>query len=385
MDYRGLPSLPGMERNGQVYYNRERDLVEALLPNGPFASCHAPDLLELADGSLLCCWFAGTREGNADISIVLSRLDKGSTRWSEPIIVSDDMTRSEQNPSLFQANEQELWVMYTAQQARIQELPAHTNLQYTAEIRRRVSRDGGKRFDDTKTMFADPGSFCRQKIQKLSGGRWLFSTWHCFDDDTHNGSDISCVWRSDDAGKSWQKTIVPDSQGCVHGHLVERPDGTVLAFFRSRGADHIYRSVSRDGGVSFSSPEPTELPNNNAGISVVGLRSGAIAVAYNGCRFGDDRAVARWPRQRAPIVLAISEDEGLTFPYRRVLELSDGYCGAWNGASNRRCEYPVLMQGRDGRLHVAYAWDNRNNIRYAGMTEDWIRGQNKEEGLRYDF
>ncbi len=385
MDYRELPSLPRMERNGRMYYNQERDLAEALLPNGPFASCHAPDLLELADGSLLCCWFAGTREGNADVSIVLSRLDKGGTRWSEPAVISDDPTRSEQNPSLFQANERELWAIYTAQRARERELPAGANLQYTAEIRRRISYDGGKRFCDTKTIFAEPGSFCRQKIQKLAGGRWLFSTWHCFDDDSRNGSDISCVWRSDDAGASWKKTVVPDSRGCVHGNLVERPDGTVLAFFRSRGADRIYLSRSLDGGESFSPPEATELPNNNAGISVIGLRSGAIAAAYNGCRFGGDRERARWPRQRAPIVLALSEDEGRTFPYRRILELSDGYCGAWNGASNRRCEYPVLMQGRDGRLHAAYAWDGRKNIRYAGICEEWIRGQNKKEGLCYDF
>lgn len=385
MNKETLPVLPWMERNGQLYYNARRDLVEAIIPNTPYATCHAADLQEMPDGTILCCWFAGSREGNADISIVLSRLPAGEDRFTEPVKISDDITRSEQNPSLFMPDDQTLWVMYTAQTARTKELPPHCNLQYTAEIRRRVSLDEGRSFHDTQVMFKDPGSFCRQKIQKLSTGRWLFATWQCFDDDTRNGSDITLVRRSDDEGRTWKTTEVPDSRGCVHCNLIDRGNGRILAFFRSRGADHIYLSVSEDGGESFSKPVATELPNNNASISVISLQSGAIAVAYNGCRFADDREMSRWPRQRSPLVLAITDDEGKSFPYRRILDMSDGYCGVKNSGGNSRCEYPVIMQSRDGKIHVAYTWDGRANIRYERVDESWIRGQLKEEGLRNDF
>lgn len=55
---------------------------------------HASNLLELANGDLLCTWFSGTQEGVSDISIYLSRLDKGSTQWTVPVKLSDDPERS---------------------------------------------------------------------------------------------------------------------------------------------------------------------------------------------------------------------------------------------------------------------------------------------------
>ncbi len=89
-----------LEEDGRLYHNNLLDTIEALIPN-QFDSVHAADLLELPDGDLLACWFAGSDEGNADISIALSRLKAGESRWSVGEIVSDDPSRSEQNPSLF--------------------------------------------------------------------------------------------------------------------------------------------------------------------------------------------------------------------------------------------------------------------------------------------
>ena len=88
-------TLETMKEDGKLYDNKLRDTVESLIPN-PYESCHAADLLELPGGDLLCCWFAGSNEGNADISIVVSRLKAGESQWSIPVKVSDDAERSEQ-------------------------------------------------------------------------------------------------------------------------------------------------------------------------------------------------------------------------------------------------------------------------------------------------
>ena len=114
---RTLIELPVLGNEGKLYHNNLLSTVEALIPN-PFTSCHAADLLELPNGDVLCCWFAGSDEGNADISIALSRLNAGESQWTTPVIISDDASRSEQNPSLFLAPSGEVWVMYTAQTAR---------------------------------------------------------------------------------------------------------------------------------------------------------------------------------------------------------------------------------------------------------------------------
>lgn len=111
---RNIIDLPTLGDDGKLYRDTAVDMVESLIPN-LWKSCHAPDLLELENGDLLCCWFAGSREGNADISIAVARLPADAEQWEQPVIVSDDPTRSEQNPSLFQNPNGDIWLMYTAQ------------------------------------------------------------------------------------------------------------------------------------------------------------------------------------------------------------------------------------------------------------------------------
>lgn len=368
-----------LEENGALYHNNLLDTVEALIPN-PYVSCHAADLLELENGDLLCCWFAGSDEGNADISIVLSRLNHGESKWTVPVKISDDSSRSEQNPSLFLTPEGEIWVMYTAQTARTADMNPNFNLQYTAEIRCKKSDDNGYTWRPTETMFSREGSFCRQKIQILSNGRWIFGNWICFSDETRNGSDITVVQISDDKGKTWREVEIPDSAGRVHANIIEKEAGKLVAIFRSRFADHIYIAMSEDYGDSWTSPVRTELPNNNSSISAIKLESGALALVYNSVKYNDEVGKTVWPFQRCPVTLAISEDGGVTWPYQRIIEHGEGFTGTWNDINNRRYEYPVMMQGKDGTIHVAYSWGTRRCVKYAAVTEEWIRGKEKLTG-----
>ena len=56
----------------------------------------------------------------------------------------------------------------------------------------------------------------------------------------------------------------------------------------------------------------------------------------------------------------------------------------WNDVNNRRYEYPCLIQGKDGRIHVAYAWGYRKRIKYLCMDEAWIRGEKLCKGVGGD-
>lgn len=367
--------INNLEPNGILYQDHRLGMVEALIPN-PFRSCHAADLLELPNGDLLCCWFAGSNEGNADISIVLSRLNVGSSQWTVPITVTDDSRRSEQNPSLFLSPSGEIWLIYTAQEARTPQTPPEVSLQYTAEIRCRKSFDNGYTFGPAETLFSHPGSFCRQKIQVLSNGRWIFGNWICFSDKSRNGSDITVMQISDDQGKSWRAVKVPDSMGRVHANIVEIGHGKLIALFRSRSADNIFLSASEDYGDSWNEPKRTELRNNNASISAVKLQSKAICLVYNDVGYNDGHIIsgAVWPDQRCPVTIALSDDGAATWPFRRVVEAGEGFVGPWNDINNKRYEYPVVMQSRSGKIHIAYSWGSRQNIKYVCVDEKWIRG-----------
>ena len=161
---------------------------------------------------------------------------------------------------------------------------------------------------------------------------------------------------------------MPKSNGRVHPTVVELDDGHLVAFMRSREADNIYRSESFDWGDSWSEPKPTVLPNNNSSISAIRTQSGRIAIAYNPtCVSEDMRSKCAWPGLRCPVAVALSEDGGLTFPMIRWMERGEGFIGDENKTNNKQYEYPYIMQGADGRLHLTYAAFTRKAVKYVSL------------------
>lgn len=370
------PMLAGLSPDGAVYHNTIMNTLEAMIPPGPFASAHAPALLELPNGDLLCAWFAGTFEGSADVNIVCARLKKDALQWGEPVGISHDPERSEQNPSLFLTPEGEVWAMYTAQLDRVE---GKDNMQFTSIVRRQRSVDGGATWGEPEVVFPKEGTFCRQPIQKLSNGRWIFANWICTDSASGLAGDPTVFQISQDQGKSWRAVPMPESHGRVHANVVELENGHLVAFMRSREADFIYRSESYDWGDSWSAPLPTVLPNNNSSISACRLASGRIAIAYNPtCTPEPKPGVAAWPGLRCPVAVALSEDAGMTWPLIRYMELGEGYVGEENSTNNRQYEYPYLMQGQDGRIHLAFTYQNRRGIKWMSFTEEDVMGRKRE-------
>lgn len=374
MDY---PKLPGLTPDGRVYWNEEMGTAEARIPNGGYRSGHGPALLELPNGDLLCVWFAGSFEGNADVHIVCSRLEKDSGSWTEPVDVSNDPLRSEQNPSLFYGPDGAAWCMYTAQLDR---QAGKDNMQFTAVVRCQKSIDGGRTWGPYETVFPEEGTFCRQPIQVLSNGRWIFSNWLCTDSAEGLSGDPTAFRISDDQGKTWRMVMMPKSNGHVHANVVELEPGHLVAFMRNREAYRIHRSESFDYGETWSEPKPTPLPNNNSSISAIKLQSGRVAIAYNPtCTPDPQPGKAAWPGLRCPVAVALSEDGGLTFPVIRWMERGEGYIGDENKTNNKQYEYPYLMQSRDGMLHLAYAAWTRDAMKYVRFREEDVLGEKREK------
>lgn len=376
--------------DGHIFYDYdEPGKAVAHIPSG-FRSNHASTLIELQNGDLLCPWFAGLSEGSPDIKIVFSRLKKGSDSWSKPEVLSEDYTRSEQNPVFFQEPGGRLYIIHTAQESRGKmtseewrekvrrgEASGEFTLQETSEIRCRYSDDNGYTWSTTTTMFSKPGAFCRHSIVILSDGSWVLPMWYSVGGSSvgkQYGGDYSVVQRSEDCGKTWTEYRVPESERRVHMGIIELEAGHCVAFFRSRSADWIYRSESHDYGRTWTAPTATILPNNNASIQAVKLQSGRVAIIFNNYQASVNADDTVWPKRRYPVDVALSEDAGLTFPYRRTVEFGKGFTGELNEKYNCACEYPCIMQSKDGRIHMAYSYQNRAFIKYLNVTEDYFLG-----------
>lgn len=377
-----LPSVRCSEPNGVMYRDECLNVDFGLIPTGGNNTAHAPTLIETKDGGMLCAWFAGSFEGSGDISIVVSKLDPETQAWSVPVTVSKGNDRSEQNPAFFRAPDGKIWLIYTSQVSRQE---GKDNMQFTSIIMVQKSEDEGAAWGEPEVLFAKEGTFSRQTIQLLSNGRWLFSTWLCEDSPEGLTNDPTEFQVSDDQGQTWRAVRMPESNGRVHANVVEVEPGHLLAFMRSRFADHVYTSESFDYGDSWSVPEPNVLPNNNASISAIKLDSGEVALAYNlnaanNAEFGK----VAWPGLRNPVAVSVTEDFGKTWPIGRVFEPAEGYIGIENKANNSQHEYPTLYQDSQGMLHLVYAYKNRLCVKYVRFTVADLFGEKREVESLYN-
>jgi predicted neuraminidase len=332
-----------------------------------FASSHAANLLELKNGDLLCAWFSGTWEGNSDVAIVLARLPKGSSQWTKPQVVDHHTGESYQNPVLFEAADDTVWLFHTTQAAGQGEA--------NAKVLVTRSKDGGAHWSAPQVLFDTPGAFTRQPVVVMPEGGWLLPMYISSSRDIVSGAETnhSVVEISHDRGAHWKTCLVPDSNGYVQPDVI-RLGGQYLAFFRSRFADFIYRSASSDG-CAWSAPRKTDLPNNNASIQIAKLANGHLVLAFNnvGSVVTDGKPKAG---PRKPLSVALSKDNGATWGWVRDLET--GLAVPEPGKDPNRKEpgreeysYPTVTQTRDGKINVAYTY-RRYTIKAVRFEEQWI-------------
>ena len=378
---------------GQIVPN-EAGLMEAYLPS-PMVQNHAAFIEQLDDGTLACLWFGGTLEGKSDISIYGATLPVGGDSWSAPVRLSDDPERSEQNPVLTR-NAQGRWhLVHTAQ-------PAGNQDECLLREREISFENGALRSSEPRLIDRPLGTFVRGRFARRTDGAWMMPVFRCISrpGQRWNGShDTAGVAVSHDDGKTWSLSEVPGSIGSVHMTIVPLDGEHMVAFYRRRQSDFVHRSESLDGGITWSAPEATDVPNNNSSINVVRLADGRLAMVcnpasaatssdrrvslYDEIEEGDDRPDATggcapvWGVPRAPLTLCISTDGGRTFPRRRIIDNSPGTCLANNSLDGRNKElsYPYLLEGPDGAIHVAYTYFRRA-IKYVRLPKGWIDGEN---------
>ncbi len=367
--------------------------VEAFLPS-PMVQNHAAFIERLDDGTLACLWFGGSLEGKSDISIHGATLSQGAARWSASTQLSNDTDRSEQNPVLWRNGAGDWQLLHTAQPSGNQD---------ECLLRARpITFDGTLEGGAPRDIDLPLGSFIRGRFVRRADGAWMMPIFRCISrpGQRWNGShDTAAIGVSHDDGQTWTMSEVPGSIGSVHMTIVPLDGDHMVAFYRRRQSDFVHRSESHDGGLTWSAPGPTDVPNNNSSINVIRLQDGRLAMLcnpisaalssdrrvslYDEIEEGDDRPDATggcaptWGVPRAPMTLCISTDGGLTWPLRRVVDDSPGTCLSNNSIDGRNKElsYPYLLEGEGGELHLAYTYFRRA-IKYVRLPAGWIDGDN---------
>jgi predicted neuraminidase len=325
-------------------------------------SSHAANLIALPNGDLLCTYYAGIYERGSGESIVLARLKNGSKKWTEPAVVSYHEDWANQNPLLFLAPDNTLWLFHTTQRGGHDQTK---DLVYGLK-----SVDQGYTWSEPITVFPQVGLYTRQPLVVFQN-QWLFPVYHSAGGSiTSNAQkDHSYVEISSDAGKTWKECDVEGSGGFVQMNILKLSNTSLIAFYRSRYADWIYQSESSDG-CSWTAPHATKLPNNNASIQAIRLKNGHLVMIFNNTQseFKPEHADTA---SRRILSMAISEDEGKTWPWIRDLENST-LSQPILPLEDAEYSYPSVIQSADGMIQVAYTF-RRETIKYMTFSEDWIK------------
>lgn len=297
---------------------------------------HCATLVELPNGDLLLAWFSGAFETAPDQCIAMARQPANSYQWTEPTVVVDTPGHADGQPVFLLDHRGVLWLYYVTLAG-----PDWT----TARMMRRPSPDLGHHWEEPEALPLEEGFMFRSRPLHLGGGRWLFPI---YDEKTWR----SLMLISEDDGATWRAgQFITTPPGNIHPCVVPLLDGRLLAFLRTGGkGGYIWRTTSANGGYSWETPVPTPLPNPNSGLDLLRLQDGALVLAFNNS-----------PHKRTPLCVALSEDEGITWPHVQVLE--DG---------EAEFSYPTLVQRRNGRICGVYTW-RRESIRYVEFDEVWLR------------
>lgn len=120
----------------------------------------------------------------------------------------------------------------------------------------------------------------------------------------------------------------------------------------------VFRTV--DGGLTWSAPAKSELPNPNSGIDALRLDASRLLLAFNNREASRDN-----------LSLACSDDDGRA--WRVVHAVEDARAG-----SSAEYSYPWLLGAQDGSIHLLYTVDKKS-IRHVSFNRAWLEERLREK------
>ena len=297
-----------------------------------YAHNHQPALTWTQDGKLLAIWFSTDAEAGREMVVLKSVFRYG--QWSPAEMFYKVPDRNMTGSALL-----------TLGDGRILHFQGIGDAGEWKDLAlgMRESTDGGFHWSDIELIEPEH----RVRHQVIAGpivtkdGRILLCC-----DAGPDGEAGTSLHVSKDGGKTWEDTgsIIAG----IHAGIVERKDGTLMAFGRGNAIDgHMPRSISHDGGYTWTY-SATEFPPIGSGQRLVlkRLQEGPIML----CSFGENG-----------LFVALSYDEGGTWPVKKLLtdgktRVLDG--GAWTGTFTLDAThaepkgYLACTQTPDGMIHL---------------------------------
>lgn len=329
-------------------------------------------IFPLADNRLLLVWseYYSTKEnpttkrgqaGATDavacqIASMVSR-DRGRTWGDRQVLQANEWKQNVKHPNLVRLSEQEILFSYVGWDSAA-----------SRNVYMRRSLDNGQTWGK-QFQISEPGWYCNNadRAVRLSSGRVLLPAHGPYAEKYIGGASFrggnlhSFVFYSDDGFRTWKRSedsMTTTGRGCHEPTIVELKDGRLLCLLRNSNQRQ-YQSLSSDGGVHWSKPEPTALTSPESPAILKRIpQTGDLLVLWNNVA-----SKSNWPR--TPLSSAISTDEGNTWTRAKDID----------ARSNHDAAYPSVSFVGDEALVAYYS----RPTRWKRDTEITLRIYNVEQ------
>ena len=338
--------------------------------NGPLyiEHNHCPDITALPNGDLFATWYSTNTEQSRDMAVAAARLRKGSDKWDVPSVFYKVPDRNMHATSC--------WWDKTGQ--RIFHFQGVAAAYHWGDLAlfMRTSDNNGASWSEPHWINPEHGlhNMPIAGVIRTKAGAMVVPC-----DAVTGGEGGTAIHISNDGGKSWfdpgegkpKPVFEAGNSGSwiagIHAGVVELADGSLLALGRGNSIDgKMPMSISGDKGETWRySASPFPPISGGQRLALIRLNEGPLLLASftgtgendKGLRFGDADGNNY---TGFGLFVALSYDEGKTWPVRRLVTPGDGEYdgGAWTRifkADATHAEprgYLAATQAPDNMIHL---------------------------------
>lgn len=331
------------------------------LPDTTRPSVHAASVIPLKDGNWRAFWFAGSREGAADVVILSAVWDSVSRQWGPASMVLD---REGAQASLGR------YIAKLGNPVPMRNINGQLQLYVVA-----VSIGGWAgssisvmHSDDDGLTWTGPKRLITSPLLNLStlvkGSGFLFA-------DGTMGMPVYHEWigkygellRLDPTGQMLDKKRMTSGRGTLQPIVFIDDAKHASAYFRQArrtGAKRIPVSYTTSAGERWELAPDLGLLNPNAAITGVELSDRTRLMVFNDLEHGRHRLVlaASWPSQTQ---MDSSQPAKSNYsPWKTIAVLEDETASTTN--PKEEFSYPYMSLNQQGQVLLAYTW-NRKRIK----------------------
>ena len=360
---------------------------------------HSSAVTALPDGSLMAVWFAGTREGAADVQVRSARFNVSTGEWgAEQVMATRDSTqqgtrkyiRKLGNPVVALAPDNRLWLFYVS---------VSMGGWAASAVNVMVSDDFGAHWSAPRQLITSPflniSTLVRSAPVFHVDGSIGLPIYHEF-----LGKFAEYLYLSAD-GAVIDKYRISHGNNSLQPAVVPLDGRRGIALLRYAGNTHhrVLASRTEDAGQTWSEPYPLDPSNPNSSLAAIATPEHGLLVALNDLQegrfklslYGTDANMDDWRSLRdldkspdplgAPFSpLAYKEIIGREFrgssgKLREPLEAQ-----FLDNLDKRVCktqgcefeyEYPYFIRSPDGMYHLVYSWNN-TFIKHVTFNDAWL-------------